>query len=217
MPPAHHMTHNTRHPRSDTSARLTTRCDAHKRHGGRPHVRTAQIHKPGLSPDPRTASAVVHTYRLTARLSTVEDRTRLPQPASRYLHLREPEYTISMHLLHGQATRRSGEHGARAWFKGSARVCRQPSPLAMHCKGHMKIEYMGVTSSCSAAYRGRTSRTTRPCRPQPSPRKLRKLTFVLLPLQRASKAQRETFRPRGGQAGHAPPTSRPERRPCRRA
>ena len=159
------MTHNTRHPRSDTNARLTTRCGAHKQHGGSPHVRTAQIHKPGLPSDTLTASAVVHMYRLTARSehpSQVEDRTRLPQPSSRYRHLRDSEYTSSMNLLQGQATRMSGEHGARAWFKGSARMCRQPSPLAMHCKGHLKSEYMVMTSSGSAADRGRTSRATRP-------------------------------------------------------
>jgi hypothetical protein len=54
----------TRHSQLDSSARLTMHCDAHTRRGSRPHVQTAHIRQPDLSPDTLAASAAVHMHIL---------------------------------------------------------------------------------------------------------------------------------------------------------
>ena len=113
MPPA-----DTRHPftrpsQSDASSRTDDASHARKRHGNRLHVREVQTGKWAVRPrrniympsHPKTCPNTPFAFALAE-----VDRTHPSWSASRRRSLGTPSSISSMHLLHGQPTRGSGEH-----------------------------------------------------------------------------------------------------------
>ena len=167
------------------------------------------------------------TAHRSTRLEQVES-TRTPRPGSRRNSLGKPAPIRSIHLLHGQPTRTSGElecernymdqqrcvHRTRRTWCSAKHTCRMSvwwwrRAVALQADDEHHVRHGRAVGAPPAASTGDVSNR----RTQPAPRRLRVLAYRLLQGRRPSKLRDETFRPRRGWTGLGPGTLRSRRRP----